>query len=60
MTSNPKSSPWYSTPKAKRRRKGLEVTLSDEARARLEALADAEGVSLSAMVEALILSAPEK
>ena len=58
MAGNPKSSEWYSTPKDKRKRKGIEVTLSDEARERLDALADQHNVSRSVMVEQLIVSAP--
>ena len=57
MTGNPKASPWYSTPKAKRKRKGLEVTLSDEAREKLERLAARRGESMSRVVESLILEA---
>ncbi len=58
MAGNPKDSEWYSTPKSKRRRKGIEVTLPDEALERLNALADQHGVSRSAMVEALIMASP--
>ncbi len=57
MTGNPKASAWYSTPNAKRRRKGVEVTLSDEARAKLKRLARKRGTSMSGVVEALILEA---
>ena len=39
MTGNPRSSPWRNTPRAKRRRRPIEITLSDEARAALDALA---------------------
>jgi len=55
MSGNPKSSPWYSTPRTKRRRKGIEIMLSDEAAARLERLAKQRGVSRSAVVEALLM-----
>jgi hypothetical protein len=58
MSSNPKTSPWYSTPKSKRHRKGIEVTISDEAREKLDRLAAQYG-SRSAAVEALILGAKE-
>ena len=55
MTGNPKASPWYNTPRAKRRRRTLEITLSDEARAKLDRLArdEYEG-NRSAAVEALV------
>ncbi len=55
MASNPTESEWYSTPRAKRTRKGVEVTLSPEARKKLDALA--KGSSMSAVVEALIMKA---
>lgn len=54
MTGNPKSSPWRSTPRSKRKRRGIQLTLSDEAVRALEELADGE--SKSAVVERLILS----
>jgi hypothetical protein len=54
---NPASSPWYSTPNESRHRKGLELTITDEVRARLEQLAAARGVSKSEIVSGLILSA---
>ncbi len=57
MTSNPKRSKWYSTSNGARKRKKLEITLSDEARAKLERLA---GVGQkSAVIERLILEAKE-
>lgn len=40
-----------------RKRRPIELTLSDDARARLEALAEERGESRSAVVEELILSA---
>ena len=46
-------SEWYSTPRDKRKRKGVEVTLSPEARKRLDALA--KGTTMSAVIEALIM-----
>lgn len=57
MTGNPKSSPWYTTPRPKRKRRGLEITLSDEAREMLERLAArwCDG-NKSACVEALIMN----
>jgi predicted transcriptional regulator len=56
-----KDSPWYSTPRAKRLRKKLEITLSSEARAKLDRLAEAhKDRTLSAVVEDLILDAKEK
>ncbi len=57
VTGNPKASAWYSTPNAKRRRKGVELTLSDEAREKLKRLAKKRGVSMSAVVEELIREA---
>ena len=59
MAGNPKDSPWYATPQEARRRKAVILTLSDEARARLDALAEQRGTSKSALVEALIASATE-
>ena len=55
MTSNPTDSEWYSTPRDKRKRKGVELTLSPEARKRLDSLA--KGTTMSAVVEALIMKA---
>jgi len=55
MTGNPTDSEWYSTPRDKRKRKGVEVTLSPEARKKLNALA--KGSTMSAIVEALIMRA---
>ncbi len=54
MPSNPDSE-WFSTPRDKRKRKGVEVCLSDEARKKLNALARES--TMSAIVEALILGA---
>lgn len=51
---NPTDSAWYSTPNAARGRKRVELTLPPETIAALEALALGEGVSKSAMIEALI------
>ncbi len=56
MPGNPKDSPWRSTPQDKRKRKRIELTLSAEARERLEVLAP--GGLRSAFVEGLILSCP--
>jgi hypothetical protein len=58
MAGNPKDSQWYSTPREKRARKGIEVTLPDEALNRLERMAKARKVSRSQVVEALIMAAP--
>jgi hypothetical protein len=55
---NPKDSPWHSTPQAARRRKQVGLTLSDEARAKLARLAT-HGTQ-SAIVEGLIMSAREE
>lgn len=52
---NPKGSAWSSTPRAKRHRKELSVTLSDEEREALEAIAKrAGGAPLSRVVAAAI------
>lgn len=55
--SNPKDSVWYSTPNSLRKRKGLEITLSDLARALLDELAEVRRVSRSLVIEELILAA---
>ena len=57
MASNPKDSEWYSTPKSRRTRKPIELTLSVAARERLRKLAEKSGESRSAVVERLILAA---
>ncbi len=54
-----RTSKWYSTPETKRIRKGVEVSLSDEARAKLERLAETQKTSRSAALEKLILEAEE-
>ncbi len=53
-----KETKWYSTPTADRKRKPIGITLSDEARERLEKQAKARGVSRSQVVEELVLAAP--
>lgn len=53
--SNPVDSPWYSTPRAARHRKSLQVTLPPEALEALEQIADDRGVSRSVVLEALIM-----
>jgi hypothetical protein len=55
MSSNPVESEWYSTPRAKRKRKGVEVTLSPEARKKLDRLA--RGSTMSSVIEELIMKA---
>ncbi len=55
---NPTTSKWYATPEANRVRKSIELSLSDEARAKLERLGARYG-SRSAAVEKLILEAEE-
>lgn len=47
MTGNPKGSDWYSTPRTERKRKGMQLTLSDEAVERLEKLAERRKMSKS-------------
>lgn len=54
---NPKDSKWRSTPQDARNRKIVAITLSDEARERLKALAKARGTHMSTVVEALIMEA---
>jgi DNA-binding TFAR19-related protein (PDSD5 family) len=61
MAGNPKDSKWYSLARADRKRKKLEVTLSPEAREKLERMkARHPDRTLSAVVEDLILAAKEK
>lgn len=60
MSGNPKDSEWYSTPRSKRKRRGIEITLSDEARQRLDELAEERIQLKSAVVEDLIMQAPRK
>lgn len=55
MASNPTDSQWYSTPRTKRKRKGVEITLSPEARKELDALA--KGTTMSAVIDAWLLRA---
>jgi metal-responsive CopG/Arc/MetJ family transcriptional regulator len=55
---NAKESEWYSTPNAARNRKRFEMTLPEAALERLDKMADARGVSRSAVVESLIMAAP--
>jgi len=52
---NPVDSEWYSTPRDKRKRKGVEITLSDDARKELNALA--KGSTMSAVIEAWLMRA---
>lgn len=58
MGRNAKDSEWFSTPNAARNRKRFEVTLPEDALARLDKIADARGVSRSVVVETLIMAAP--
>ncbi len=55
MTGNPKTSKWYAVPRAERKKKKLEITLSDEARAKLEAMAARRKISRSMVIQLLIL-----
>lgn len=57
---NPVDSPWYSTPTEARNRKPLTITLSNDGRSALEALAEERGESRSAIVEALVLREARK
>lgn len=55
---NPKDSLWYSTPSTARKRKPFTITLTEEARERLEKQAKARGISRSQVLEALVMAAP--
>jgi hypothetical protein len=55
MKTKPKRSPWFSATRDMRNRKPLAITLSDEARTKLDKAAESSGRSRSAIVEALIL-----
>ena len=57
VAGNPKGSDWYSTPKERRTRLPIELTLSFEAHRKLRKLAAKSSVSRSAIVEQLILAA---
>ncbi len=57
MTGNPPGSKWRATPEKARGRKHINITLSDVAQRKLEALAKARGVSRSKVVEELITEA---
>jgi hypothetical protein len=57
MAERQKGTENYSLPKAKRRRKPFNVTLSETAMAALEAIAEARGESRSQVIEAEILRA---
>lgn len=57
MASKPKRSKWYATTQTNRTRKMVSITLSDEARARLKALAKAWRSHQSTVVETLIMGA---
>lgn len=54
MPGNPKSSDWYSTDRALRNRRGIELTLPDDARERLGVLETETGESRSRVVEAIL------
>lgn len=54
---NPKDSPWRSIPRSARKRIATEVTLSIEARTKLERLEESTGKNRSRMVEQLIMDA---
>lgn len=61
MGPSPKGSKWSSTPQAARRRRKVQFTLSDEARAKLDRLAEASGGGAvkSKIIEDLIMAAEE-
>lgn len=58
MGGNPKILKWYATPRSARGRKKIEITLSDEARAKLELLCGPHADPKSKVIEDLILAAP--
>jgi hypothetical protein len=55
---NPKESQWYSTPAEARKRKPFTITMSEEAKERLDKMAKARGVSRSQVLEALVMASP--
>lgn len=57
MTSNPKTSKWYSTPNTRRNRKRFEVTVADETLAALDELESVYGSRSAAVDEAIKLLA---
>lgn len=59
MPGNPKDSKWRSTPESARNKPHANLTLSLDAHVKLERLAALWGKSKSAVVERLILEAPE-
>lgn len=56
-SSRDRRSKWYATPEGDRRRRHLNITLSEEARARLDSLAELSQRSRAEVVEELILAA---
>ena len=54
---SPSGASGTNTPRAERRRSSVELTLSDEARALLDARSEAHGVTRSALVEEMIRAA---
>jgi len=57
MSSNPKTSKWYATPRHLRHKRKVEVSLTPDAAARLVTLAKESAKTRSAVVEALIMAA---
>ena len=51
MAGNPKTSPWRSTPREQRKRKPINVSLSDESLALLDELAEEEERARSQVIE---------
>lgn len=58
MAGNPKDSPWYATPRSKRNRVKLEVSLSPETSERLVTIAERRDMNRSAVVEELVAGCP--
>lgn len=55
VSGNPTDSPWYSTPRGARKRRPIEVTLSNAALSKLERLSRKYAVARSRIVERLIM-----
>ena len=57
MPGNPKDSEWYQTPRSKRRKRALEMTIEPELRTRLDLIAKRRGMTRTALVEEWIRNA---
>lgn len=54
MSGNPRDSKWYTTPAERRKRRGMQLTLSPRFKSLLDELAEREGLSKSRTVEWLL------